>query len=72
MRHEVPTVRKPRLPREVLIQEIIDEAEKDLNQLNGPQFIKERLKDKGILVSRYVYLYLHLQKVLNIEQGHRE
>ncbi|KAJ7884218.1 hypothetical protein B0H13DRAFT_2235367 [Mycena leptocephala] len=37
-------------PCEETVQAIIDEAEKDVSQNNGPRFIKDKLKDKLIMV----------------------
>lgn len=60
--HQVSTVRKPRKATEHVIQAIVDEAEKDLNQMNGPQFVKDRLKDRGIFVSRCVLFHIFVPK----------
>jgi hypothetical protein len=51
----VPTVRKPQ-PMETMRQAIVDEVETDLRQGNGPNFVKSKLKDKGMAVPRYVLL----------------
>ena len=37
-------------------QAIADEVETDLRQGNGPNFVKSKLKDKGIAVPQYVLL----------------
>jgi hypothetical protein len=49
----IPSVRKPPRADEAR-QAIIDEVEKDVNHRNGPIYIKSRLKDKGIMIPRYV------------------
>lgn len=47
------SVRKPPRADEAR-QAIIDEVEKDVNQRNGPLYIKSKLKDKGIMIPRYI------------------
>ena len=47
----IPSVRKPPRADEAR-QAIIDEVEKDVNQRNGPLYIKSKLKDKGIMIPR--------------------
>jgi hypothetical protein len=49
----IPSVRKPPRADEAR-QAIVDEVEKDVNQRNGPIYIKSKLKDKGIMIPRYV------------------
>ncbi|KIJ43852.1 hypothetical protein M422DRAFT_60274 [Sphaerobolus stellatus SS14] len=49
-KYEVPTARKPRLACEVATEAVIDEIDKDINDLNGPDFIVTHLRTKGIMV----------------------
>ncbi|KAK7029309.1 hypothetical protein R3P38DRAFT_3394433 [Favolaschia claudopus] len=53
-RLEIPSVRRDSRtrPHEATVQAILDEVEQDVTQNNGPRFIKDKLKDKGIMVSR--------------------
>ncbi|KAJ7099174.1 hypothetical protein C8R44DRAFT_747860 [Mycena epipterygia] len=39
-------------PREEMVQAIIDEVEQDITQSNGPRYVKDKLKDKLILIPR--------------------
>ncbi|KAJ7814946.1 hypothetical protein B0H14DRAFT_3090047 [Mycena olivaceomarginata] len=54
-RLNIPSVKRDTRtrPHEETVQAIIDEAEKDVSQNNGPRFIKDKLKDKLIMVPRY-------------------
>ncbi|KAK7012499.1 hypothetical protein R3P38DRAFT_2550327 [Favolaschia claudopus] len=53
-RLEIPSVRRDSRtrPHEATVQAILDEVEQDVTQNNGPRFVKDKLKDKGIMVSR--------------------
>ena len=49
----IPSVRKPPRADEIR-QAIVDEVEKDVNCGNRPLYIKSKLKDKGIMIPRYL------------------
>ncbi|KAJ6489689.1 hypothetical protein C8R47DRAFT_977824 [Mycena vitilis] len=51
-RLEIPSVRRTRVPREVAVQAVADEMDKDLMRNNGPNFVKSKLKDKLIMIPR--------------------
>jgi hypothetical protein len=51
-RLQIPSVRRTAPPPEVARQAILDEVDKDLAANNGPRYIKQKLKDKGIMVPR--------------------
>jgi hypothetical protein len=54
-RLKIPSVKRDTTrtrPHEETVQAIIDEAEKDVSQNNGLRFIKDKLKDKLIMVPR--------------------
>jgi hypothetical protein len=53
----IPSVRKPPTTDEAR-QAIVDEVNKDPNQGNGPLYIKSKLKDKGIMIPRYMPMIL--------------
>lgn len=56
----IPSVRKPPGSDEAR-QAIIDEVNKDPNQGNGPLYVKSKLKDKGIMIPRYMLTILVIQ-----------
>jgi len=49
----IPSVRKPPRAGEAR-QAVVDEVDKDPNRGNGPLYIKSKLKDKGVMIPRYV------------------
>ncbi|KAJ7829855.1 hypothetical protein B0H14DRAFT_3716288 [Mycena olivaceomarginata] len=49
---KIPSVRKNPAPREVAVQAVADELDKDVMQNNGPNFIKSKLKDNLVIVKR--------------------
>jgi len=48
----IPSVRRPQLAQEEIVQLVIDEVEKDVTQNNGPNYVKAKLKDNDIKVPR--------------------
>ena len=60
IKFSVLSIRKP--PRaEEAKQAVVDEAKKDINHGNGPLYIKSKLKDKGIMITRYMSGLLSFQ-----------
>ncbi|KAF7302852.1 hypothetical protein MKEN_01247400 [Mycena kentingensis (nom. inval.)] len=51
-RLEIPSARRLRAPAEVETQAIIDEVERDLQQNNGPNYVKTQLQLRGMIVPR--------------------
>ncbi|KAK7041212.1 hypothetical protein R3P38DRAFT_2512551 [Favolaschia claudopus] len=52
-RLQIPSVRRDSRDRpHETVQAIIDEVEQDIAQNNGPRFIKDKFKDKGLMVPR--------------------
>ncbi|KAJ7021265.1 hypothetical protein C8F04DRAFT_1314842 [Mycena alexandri] len=51
-RLEIPSVRRTRAPREVAAQAVADEMDKDIAQNNGPNFVKSKLTNKLVMVTR--------------------
>ncbi|KAF9470205.1 hypothetical protein BDN70DRAFT_821637 [Pholiota conissans] len=49
---EIPSVRRKKLEPEEIVQVVLDEVQKDVTQNNGPNYFKERLKDRDIKVPR--------------------
>jgi hypothetical protein len=49
----IPTSRRPSAP-EVVRQMVIDEVDKDVTQNNGPNYVKVKLRSKGVVVARCV------------------
>lgn len=48
----IPSVRRPQLAREEIVQLVVDEVEKDVTQNNGPNYVKAKFKDNDIKVPR--------------------
>ena len=55
------------MAREEARQAILDEVDKDVTQSNGPNFVKGKLKDRGIMVSRCV-LGHHVTHAVTVTQ----
>ncbi|KAF5310627.1 hypothetical protein D9619_008265 [Psilocybe cf. subviscida] len=51
-RHSILSARRPLISEETLVQAVIDEAENDIQQNNGPNYIKSKLKNNDIVVPR--------------------
>lgn len=51
-RLNIPSVRRTAPPAEVAQQVVLDEIDKDIGNFNGPRYIKQKLKDKGIMLPR--------------------
>ncbi|KIJ31979.1 hypothetical protein M422DRAFT_214129 [Sphaerobolus stellatus SS14] len=49
---EVPTTRRPYQAADVLHQAVVDQINNDLNDCNGPRYIKDKLRDQGIFIPR--------------------
>jgi len=49
---KIPSVKRPYLGNEVIVQAVVDEVGKDIMQNNGPGYIKSKLKDKHVMVPR--------------------
>lgn len=49
---DIPSVRRPQLAQEEIVQLVVYEAEKDVTQNHGPNYVKAKLKDHDIKVPR--------------------
>ena len=56
----IPSVRKPPRTDEAR-RVVVDEVNKDPSQKNGPLYVKSKLKDKGIMIPRYMSMILVVQ-----------
>ncbi|KAJ7092528.1 hypothetical protein C8R43DRAFT_1049877 [Mycena crocata] len=75
-RLDIPSVRRSKVPSEVAAQAVADEIDKDLNQSNGPNFVRSKLKDKLIMVPRdEIRCLMHEWQPLGAEKrypGHKK
>lgn len=58
-RLDIPSVKRQKKTKEELAQAVIDEVSKDISQRNGPNYVKDVLRIKGIYVARSVSFCAH-------------
>ncbi|KAF6744660.1 hypothetical protein DFP72DRAFT_825334 [Ephemerocybe angulata] len=51
-RLEIPTIRKPRLPKQIIREAASDMIKKDLTRSNGPNAFKSMLQDEYVMIPR--------------------
>lgn len=63
-RLNIPSVRRTAPPIEVARQNVLDKIDKDVGNFNGPRYVKQKLKDKGIMLPKCARVNLWQKKLL--------